>query len=236
MNITKNIQIIDLALYLPKHKTLIISDIHIGYEEALNKKGILIPRHSFKDRVERLNKILAKVKVKTVIINGDLKHEFGRISEQEWRDTLTFLNLLTKDHEVILIKGNHDTILGPIAGKKNLEILDYYVVDDILITHGHKLVRLCKAGMKKTKIIIIGHNHPAITITDKTRYETYKCFFKGKYKDKTLVVMPSFNLLTEGTAYDSSTNSPYIKDKDDFEVYVVGDRVYYFGKYKDLEK
>ena len=35
MNITKDIQLIDLAVYLPKYKTIILGDAHIGYEQDL---------------------------------------------------------------------------------------------------------------------------------------------------------------------------------------------------------
>jgi len=78
--LTSNIKIIDLCLLIDK--TLIISDIHIGYEEELNKKGILIPRLSFIEIGKRLEKIMKEVKGKidTIIINGDIKHEFGTIS------------------------------------------------------------------------------------------------------------------------------------------------------------
>ena len=62
MELTTNIELIDLALYLKKEKTLIIADTHIGYEEALNKQGVLIPRTAFKDLIQRLEKILKKVK------------------------------------------------------------------------------------------------------------------------------------------------------------------------------
>ena len=97
------------ALYLEKQKILIIADIHIGYEEALNKQGILVPRTSFKDIVKRFEKIIKQIgKPNKIIINGDIKHEFGTISETEWRHTLRFLDLLAKhSKEVILIKGNH---------------------------------------------------------------------------------------------------------------------------------
>ena len=61
MQITKNIEIIDLSLYIPKHKTLIIADLHIGYEESLNKQGVLVPRQGFKQLVQRLEKILKKI-------------------------------------------------------------------------------------------------------------------------------------------------------------------------------
>ena len=80
MQVTPNIKIIDLALYLEKFKTLVIADSHIGYEEALNKQGILVPRFQFKELIQRLEKILKKTKPKTIVVNGDIKHEFGTIS------------------------------------------------------------------------------------------------------------------------------------------------------------
>ena len=56
MKILNNIKAIDLALYLDS--TLVISDVHIGYEEALIEQGYLIPRYQYKDTLEKINKIL----------------------------------------------------------------------------------------------------------------------------------------------------------------------------------
>ena len=140
MKILDDIEIIDLALYLKKHKTLVIADIHIGYEEALNKQGLLVPRFQLKEVLRRSEKIVSKVKPDTIIINGDIKHEFGEISDQEWRDTLKVLDFLSKHcKKIILTKGNHDTILGPLAKKRSVEVVDEYKIDDVYITHGHKI-------------------------------------------------------------------------------------------------
>ena len=73
MEIVKGIEIIDLCLYLKKEKILIIADTHIGYEEALNKQGVLIPRFQFKEIIERLEKILGKREIDKIIINN-LQH------------------------------------------------------------------------------------------------------------------------------------------------------------------
>ncbi|MCX6711545.1 MAG: phosphoesterase, partial [Candidatus Woesearchaeota archaeon] len=81
MKIYDNIEIVDLAL---KYKdNLILGDIHIGLEECINKEGVLIPRFQLEEVFSRLDKIFSKVKVKNIIINGDIKHEFGTISRQE---------------------------------------------------------------------------------------------------------------------------------------------------------
>jgi len=234
MQITNNIEIIDLALYLKKEKILILADFHIGLEESLNKQGYLIPINQFKDIEKRLNSILKKVKPKLIIINGDIKHEFHTISETEWRNTLKILDILTKKANVILLKGNHDTILGPIANKRNIIIQDYYKINNIYICHGNKIPENIDFSTSKT--IIIAHEHPAISISNKIRKETYKCFLLGKFKNKTLIVQPSFNLTTEGTdILREKLLSPFLKqDLNNFKVFIVQDKIYNFGKIKDL--
>ena len=235
MNINNEIRIIDLALYLTKYKAIIIADTHIGYEESLNKQGIMIPRFHFKDLIQRIEKILKKVKPDTIIINGDVKHELGTISEQEWRHTLKLLDFLSKKcKNLILIKGNHDKFLGPIGKKRNLEIVEELIIDDILITHGDKIPEI--AQNKNIKKIIIGHEHPAIGLREKARIETFKCFLVGRWKDKTLIVQPSLNLVTEGTDVSKEKLlSPFLKqDLSNFGCYIAADKVYKFGKLKNL--
>lgn len=258
-------EIVDLALYVDN--ILIIADVHLGYEEALNKQGVLIPRFQFKEVIKRLEKIfsiLKQKKVDKVIINGDVKHEFGTISEQEWRHTLQLLDFLAKHcNEVILIKGNHDKILGPIAKKRNVKVVDYYIIKNkksieslkksnnkksglsvllkkghknqkILVIHGDKLPDSKLLG--DIDAIVIGHEHPAVSISDFPRVELVKCFLKGKYKRKDLIVLPSFNLVSEGTdILKERLLSPFLKQRlDEFEVIVIADKAYNFGKVKDL--
>lgn len=234
MEIAKGIEIIDLALYVKEQKILVLADIHIGYEEALNKQGVLVPRFQFKDVIKRLEKIVDKVKIKIIIINGDLKHEFGKISEQEWRETLKILDFLSQHCEkIVLIKGNHDTILGPIAGKRGVEIKEYFAFNSTFICHGNKIPK--DKEFKNAKTAIIGHEHPAISFKQRPT-DKFKCFLKGKYKGKTLVVQPSLNLVTEGTdVTKESLLSPFLKhDLKNFEVWVVEDTVRYFGRLKGL--
>lgn len=257
MRILPDIEIVDLAIYFDS--TLVIADVHIGYEEALNKQGILVPRLQFKEMVKRMEAIFMELKdknIERIIVNGDLKHEFGTISEQEWRNTLKFLDMLAKHcNEIILVKGNHDTILGPIAKKRNVEVVDHYIIEPItnksnneknplkklkkssktLITHGDKVP---KEALKDIDTIIIGHQHPAVSLKEGPRVEQFKCFLKGKYKGKDLIVQPSFNTIIEGTnLLRDKILSPFLhQNLDNFDVYVVEDKVYHFGKLKGLGK
>ncbi|MDP3765341.1 MAG: metallophosphoesterase [Nanoarchaeota archaeon] len=263
MRILPNIEIVDLALYF--NSILVIADVHIGYEEALNKQGILVPRLQFGEMVKRMEKIFKLLKnknIERIVVNGDLKHEFGTISEQEWRNSLKFLDLLAKHcKEVILVKGNHDTILGPIAKKRNVKVLEHYITNSItknsrmrvsevnsltidlkkqknktLIAHGNKIPN--NEVLKEVSTIIIGHEHPAVSLKEGPRVEQFKCFLKGKYKGKNLIVQPSFNTIIEGTdILRDEILSPFLKQNlDNFDVFVVEDKVYEFGKLKNLRK
>ena len=238
MEIIKGIEICDLSLYLKGYKTLIIADLHLGYEESLNKKGVLVPRIQFKDTYERLNKILTSKKIETMIITGDLKHEFGVINSTEWKNILQIIDLILKHcKNLVIIRGNHDVTLPFITKKKGIEILDYYKISNILICHGDEI--LDNNDFSKSKILIIGHEHPAVGLKEKAKYESFKCFLKGKYKNKILIVLPSFNTLTIGTdVLSEKLLSPFLhQDINNFEVYPVENKkVYDFGKLKNLRQ
>ena len=183
--------------------------------------------------------------IKTIVINGDLKHEFGEISRQEWNDCLSLIDFLaTKCEQIVLVKGNHDTILGPIARKRNLEVVDSYTIDNSFITHGDKLPK--KELAKNIKTVIIGHEHPAVSLTEAAKTERYKCFLKGAWKGKsrgagsrTLIVQPSFNLVVEGAdVAKQKLLSPFLqKSISSFEVFVVDEKkgeILAFGKLKNI--
>ena len=231
MEILPNIEIIDLALYLKKEKILIVSDLHIGIEETLNKQGILIPRFQLNEILKKLKNIIDKVDVKKVLITGDLKHGFGSISEQEWRDILRLFDFL-KDKEIILIKGNHDNYLKNIAYKRSIKVEELYSINNICILHGDKIVK--SKEFESSKVIIIGHAHPAVRF--KGRSDKFKCFLVGKWKNKTLIVLPSLNQMVEGSDITRElVDTPFLRQNlENFDVYIVEDRIYKPIKLKSI--
>lgn len=236
MMILNGIEMKNKALWLARSRTLVIADLHLGYEEALAEIGILVPRTMFQEMKKEITDLM-KLKPKTVVINGDLKHEFGEISRQEWKEINELLDFLLKKCRVVLIKGNHDAILEPIAKKKNIEMKDFICIDDVCILHGHKMLIDEEIHDKKIKTIIIGHDHPAVSLHEGVKKENYKCFLLGKWRGKNLIIMPSFFTISEGTdVKEGKFLNPYIDEKTkwDFEVFVIGDKVYKFGKLKDI--
>lgn len=233
--ILPGIEILGPTLWIKEDKVLVISDLHIGYEEHLQEKGVLVPRDQLEEIKDILKEVLDKVTPKLIVINGDLKHEFGKISKQEWSDTFELLDFLRDESEVILIKGNHDTILEPIAKKKKIEIKNYYCTGKICVLHGHN--KISNEELGNSEVLVIGHDHPAISLKEGIKKETYKCFLVGKYKGKKLVVMPSIFPLIEGADIKrEKLMSPYLpKNLGKFEVYIIGDKEYYFGKVGNIK-
>lgn len=217
------------------NKTLVISDVHIGYEESLRSRGVLIPKRNIKKITKKILETVKDNDLKCVVINGDLKHDF-KVSKIEEKDVKEFISRISKKVKVVIVKGNHDTSIEHILKEvNNIEIVESLRIKDIFIVHGHKKEKI--PGGVKT--IMIGHQHPAIKITDKVRSERYKCFLKGKYKRMNLIVMPQFSTMSEGTDIISGSSiSPFIdpENKSSFEVFIPsGKEVLYFGKVDDIK-
>ena len=168
-------------------------------------------------------------------VNGDLKHDFGTITDQEWRDILKFLDfLLLHAEQIILVKGNHDVKLAPIARKRGIVVVENIAINDKFICHGHQVPG--SGEFEESKIVIVGNEHPAVSLSEGARSELYKCFILGMWEKKKMIVMPSFNQITTGTdILKEEFISPFMKQNlSSFDVFVVGDKTYHFGKVRDL--
>ncbi|MDD5193471.1 MAG: metallophosphoesterase [Candidatus Nanoarchaeia archaeon] len=252
-----NIKFLEDSLLINK-EILVLSDVHIGYEEYLYRES-LFQRMQLKEIIKKLTRIFdyldkEKIFIKKIIILGDLKHEFGEISDAEWRETLYVLDFLSSKikltgrnknkEKIILIKGNHDTILGPIARKKDIQLKDYYKIKKFCFLHGNKLYKDC---LKNSNILVLGHLHPSITLSDEYKREKYKCFLKGKWKNKQVYILPSFSdisfgydlrLLNEEKHSDGFLIIPS-KTLNNFKVIIYNNKEnqeYDFGKLKGLIK
>lgn len=201
------------------NSVLVFSDFHLGYEDYLMRGGIL-PNLQFKETIKALDEIFRelflKVKIiKKIVILGDLKHDFGKVNEAEWREANKMLDYFIQkvgNKNIILIKGNHDNYLIGVARKKNIRLEKYWVYKEIAFMHGNELF---KKAVKDAKTLILGHLHPAISLSDNYKREKFKCFLKGKWKRKSVYILPSFTNITLG--YDIiGLESSYSKNKDGF--------------------
>jgi len=226
-------------------RILVIGDLHFGYGESMRMSGIMIPDNLYKDIVKEMDLIFEHVsesygKVDEVVLLGDLKHEFGKIMRSEWREISDFLDYLNgKCAKIIIVKGNHDAITDVVAGKKGLEIVDYYISTDIAFVHGDRKLEGSEIYDSGIRYWIMGHGHPAVRISDGVKEEKYKCFLVGEYKvkkedrgerikkiwekdEKEVIIVPSFFSVNEGTdARDFDLGMAWVFDLMKFKVKVV---------------
>jgi len=147
--------------------------------------------------------IFSKIgKVESVVLLGDVKHNFGGILKQEWNDVLGlfdyFEGKLRKNGKIIIVRGNHDNILEPIVRKrKNVVMKDYFVFNDVVFLHGDRSFK--EIYDKKIRYWIIGHGHPAVKLSDGVKVEKFKCFLVGRFKGWKIIVVPSFFEYSSGS-------------------------------------
>ena len=225
-------QIISTALKIDD--TIVISDLHFGYETSLNNQGLMIPQYQFDKVMDSLDAIQQKAKADKIILNGDIKHNFGNISKQEWKEVLSFIDYLSDIYvDIKVIKGNHDTFTQYILNKRDILLEDEVVLGKYFITHGHKIPETVPDDVET---IIIGHEHPCIGIRNQERLEKVKTFLKGRWNEYNLIVTPSFTPISYGSdVLHEKTISPFIRDILSFEAYAVeGDEVLPFGLVRDI--
>jgi len=232
-----NYEFIGKSVFFPQEKILVIADLHIGFEDSLIEQGIFLPKQQFSKIKEDLQKIFSKTgKLNEIIVLGDLKHEFSSILQQEWREVIELIEIFKKNaKKIVLVRGNHDNYLINVVKRYGIKIVDFYIIHDTAFLHGNKISP--EILDKKINLIFLGHMHPAITISEGVKRERYKCFLKGKFKDKEIVILPSFFPLIEGAdVLIEDTNLDLKLDLRNFEVFAVSDEgeVFEFGKVKDV--
>ncbi len=199
MRILDEIQIIEpyAALYLPIEKAICIADIHLGYEEALAEEiGMALPTTQLSEVERTFECLVDSCEADHLIINGDLKHVFARSTPQEWAEVPAFIEFaLQKVEKITLVRGNHDTMLGPLKRFSNVEVVAEYRLGDIVLVHGHK-----DYIPSSERTIIIGHEHPVLVLGDTVGARvSVPTFLQGKIDGKNLIVMPAFSPLAGGT-------------------------------------
>ena len=218
-------------------KVLVVGDLHLGYEESMNRSGVFVTREMYNEMIREFDEIFLKVgKVDKVILLGDVKHAFSGNLKQEWNDVLRLIKYLKeKCDELIILKGNHDNYLVNIARKGEIEVVKEYFWNDIMFIHGD--VDNIELYDKKVKYWVMGHVHPAIIISDGSKMEKYKCFIIGKYKNKSVIVVPSFFSLVVGSDVREGLNVPWEFNVNNFDVKIVGENleVLDFGKVEKIK-
>jgi len=180
-------------------RTLVISDLHIGWEISLVEEGIYIPSQT-KRLLMRLKEIIFSERPDRLIILGDVKHTIAKIEAEEWRDVPDFFeNILGMISKVQIVPGNHDGEIEALL-PDGVELLPSRgtTIGDIGVFHGHTWPL---PEMLNCKTLIIGHVHPVITFRDPMGFRiTRQVWIKAPCNPKMLAkaVLRGYGLKREG--------------------------------------
>ena len=185
-------------------RVLVVSDLHIGFEEKFRISGVRIQSEA-QAMLSDLETIIASSRATDLIVNGDVKSGTGRILESEWEIVPKFLTRLTSICRVSIVPGNHDGgLTNLLPDNAQLEDVNGKLVSDTLVLHGHTKPLI---KFKDCKRLIIGHIHPVfhksgnplsgqpvwafLKIPKKTVFGE---MLEDAQSTLEVIVMPSFNL------------------------------------------
>ncbi|MBT3474600.1 MAG: metallophosphoesterase [Thaumarchaeota archaeon] len=142
-----------------KRKNLVISDLHIGFEDKFSSnKNTVKKNSSINEIISNVTKIIKKENPETLILLGDVKSSIQSITDLEWKDIPYFFEEIKNSLEVILVPGNHDSHIDRLIPNDVTVISSKgMILDDVLLTHGHTMP---SKNYSSVNNIIMGHIHP----------------------------------------------------------------------------
>src|SRR5215211_3286548 len=139
-----------LALFHRAQRWLAVADLHFGYELSQRAAGRLVPMWGMASVEERLKTLVIEYRPRHLVIVGDLVHDRAAAGE-----IAGLVERLATWCEPVLLAGNHDRqLVGALPLRQD------WRPDGFHFHHGHCLSESDGA------IQIIGHHHPAGTVTD----------------------------------------------------------------------
>jgi len=142
-----------------KNRSLVVTDLHIGFESTLSSKNIFVGKNTIlQETIKELESIIESSKVKSLILLGDIKSSIKSIAKIEWDEIPLFFKKMNNIVDTILIPGNHDANIQKLVPNEiTLVSSSGLIVDNILLTHGHTLP---SENFSHVERIIMGHVHP----------------------------------------------------------------------------
>ncbi|MCL1984745.1 MAG: metallophosphoesterase [Methanomassiliicoccaceae archaeon] len=191
VSITKGVRASnERCLILDEGPTVIIGDLHLGYERALEGEGIYLPRLNTGSIRDSLNRIIFRYEPKRIVLLGDIKHDFARAPFECRLEVTKVIRMLSDAAEVVVIKGNHDNFLQNILSDIGIDVLDHTDIAGFRLEHGHS-----DSGVRP---VIIGHEHPSVRISGAMSGSVkLQCFLYSE--DDGVLVIPPFSPFSAGT-------------------------------------
>jgi metallophosphoesterase superfamily enzyme len=137
------------AVIHPAARTVVVADVHLGYEWARGRGGDCLPAHSLAETLAKLGRVLdrAGTSLDRLVVAGDLV-ESPRPCRRTQSDVATLRRwLCDRGLALVPLPGNHDPA-DPPASPATLDVAGWTVA------HGHRPIAAART--------ITGHHHPVL--------------------------------------------------------------------------
>ncbi len=201
----------------PGSSALLVSDLHLGLEKELAKKGFRVPSYTVK-MVDRIRNLAEAHRPEKIVILGDVKHTVGRVEDIDWGVIPWFFEtMLDLFPAVEVVPGNHDGSIKTVLPRKVVLHPSAGAVvgkgrSKVGVAHGHAWP---SPEAIATRNLVIGHSHFTYEMRDSlgtrsrdavwvfARYDLARMMAKAGYKSRAkgegeLRVMPPFNRMVGG--------------------------------------
>ena len=178
------------AIYLEGEELLCVADLHLGYTWAHRYQGQMLPVNTPERLLERLLELCDAYHPRRFVFLGDIVHQAVPVSAIK-NDFHELVSTLKGRCGVHLILGNHDRNLRELAGTE-VEFHQTVQAGNYLLLHGNDDIR-----KKGTSVILMGHEHPAISLGDGVRSQKFPCFLISEK----LLILPAFSLWAAGSDF-----------------------------------
>ncbi len=204
-------------------KTLLISDLHLGLEKEMARKGFRLPSYTVR-MVARVRDLAERCGTGRLAVLGDVKHSVGKVEDVDWSAVPWFFDtMLDLFESVDVVPGNHDGNLRTVLPQRvKLHAPQGTVLGQgrgrIGVAHGHAWP---SEEAIASRNLVIGHSHFTYEMRDNLGSRTRESVWvftgydvrglmagagfgsKGRGKGR-LTVMPPFNRLVGGQPINRS--------------------------------
>ncbi len=181
------------AAWFPNERVLAVADLHLGYAWAHRLAGQLMPITPPTDTLARLEELQRDYAPREIVVLGDIVHRAVALASLE-KELRELIENLSAQSQLTLLVGNHDHHLQKVSQQWALpiELVGSREVGGHLLVHGDKAI----AGQQREQRIIMGHEHPAISLGDGvTTSQKCPCFLVSE----SVIVLPAFSNWAAGT-------------------------------------
>ncbi len=192
------------ALWLPDHRLLVVSDLHLEKGSAFAERGIYLPPYDSRATLLRLRALCERLQPQSVIALGDSFHDAHAPGRLDGED-VDVIRRLTGAHDWIWIAGNHDPTPPTSFGGR---VTEEMIVGALTFRHEPL------AGAARGEVA--GHLHPAASVRARGRKVRRRCFAS----DGTRLVMPAFGAYAGGLCVLNTAFHPLFAEG--FQAFVLG--------------